>query len=450
MKSIFLLSIVIVFLMITCNNTENANRDITTPRDKSVPFFSIQSDKKIINDPKVDATLKIERNDSVLLQTPIGIELRGAISLSEDKKSYGFEIREKNDSLSNKSLLNLPKNDDWILHGTAIDKSFIRNVLTYHLSNQMGRYASRTQFVELSINDNYKGLYILMEKIKQGKERVAIKKLSQKDSSGEEITGGYILKIDKTAGKNTDFSDYNEQNSFDSRYNAKGKLTDNTNIHYLYDYPKAKNITPAQKTYISNYIHDFEQVMASNQWNNPTQGYAKYIDVDSFVDYFILTEFCQNHDGYRISTFLQKDRNKKLAMGPIWDYDLAYGPEFTFCSDLAKDAWVFKYNQYCGSDGWLIPFWWEKLLKDSAFKNKVSQRWKSLRNDVLSDKKVEQTIDSLTQYLHQHNLVDRNYERWSEKKKGQTYKERHLNHIEHIKSWTKQHSAWIDREIDKL
>ena len=155
MKRIFFLNFILIFALITCNNVENEQREITTPRNKAVPLFSIQSSKKIIDNPKIEAVLKIERNDSLLLETNIGIELRGAVSQWEDKKSYGFEIRDKSDSLSNKSLLGLPKNDDWILHGPISDKSLIRNVLTYTLSNQMGKYASKSQFVELEVNGNY-------------------------------------------------------------------------------------------------------------------------------------------------------------------------------------------------------------------------------------------------------------------------------------------------------
>jgi CotH kinase protein len=446
MKRIFFLNFILIFSLITCNNTENDNRDITTPRNKAVPFISIKSEKKIVDDPKCAAVLKIERNDSLLLQTNIGIEIRGAISQFEDKKSYGFEIRDVSDSLSNKSLLGLPKNDDWILYGPMSEKSFIRNVLTYALSNQMGRYATRTQFVELEINGNYKGLYVLMEKMKQDKGRIAIKKLDKDDNTPEKISGGYILKIDKTAGNDKDDYNYTEQNSFTSHYDTKGQLSNKSKIHYLYEYPKAKNITPQQKAYISQYVHDFEKTIASNA----TQDYAKYMDTDSFVDYFILTEFTQNNDGYRISNFLQKDRDKKLAMGPIWDCDLAYGPEYNFCDGMAKDAWVFRYNQYCGSDGWLVPFWWEKLLQDPAFKNKVNVRWKSLRKSVLSDENVLKTIDDLTKYLQENNLIDRNAERWSEKKKEANFKERHLKHIQKIKAWVKQHSSWIDREIEKI
>ena len=446
MKRIFFLNFILIFSLINCNNIENDNRDITTPRNKAVPFISIKSEKKIVDDPKCAAVLKIERNDSVLLETNIGIEIRGAISQFEDKKSYGFEIRDVNDSLSNKSLLGLPKNDDWILYGPMSEKSFIRNVLTYSLSNQMGRYASRTQFVELEINGNYKGLYVLMEKLKQDKGRIAIKKLDKDDNSPEKISGGYILKIDKTVGNDKDEHNYTEQNSFTSHYDMKGQLSNKSKIHYLYEYPKAKNITLQQKAYISQYVHDFEKTIASNA----TQDYSKYMDTDSFVDYFILTEFIQNNDGYRISNFLQKDRDKKLAMGPIWDCDLAYGPEYSFCGGMEKDNWVFRYNQFCGSDGWLVPFWWEKLLQDPAFKNKANARWKSLRKSVLSDENVLKTIDSLTTYLHESNLVDRNYERWSEKKKEGNFKERHLKHIQHIKAWVKQHSSWIDREIEKI
>lgn len=445
-KGFFLLPLCIIALA-TCHNQRGETQKPPLHRSKAVPYIRVQSSKDIVDEPKVAASLQILRNDSLIFQSDIGIELRGAVSQSFDKKSYGFELKNASKQAQERSILGLPPDEDWILHGPMSDPSLLRNALAYSISRQMGRYAAKWQFVELEVNGDFKGLYLLMEKLKRSPNRIQLAKLTPQDTNADSLTGGYILKIDKTAGTgHRHWSDYTEANSFRSHYDTRGRASRNSKIHYLYEYPKESLITPAQKTYIQNYLHSFEQAMTAPDW--PLQ-YPKYIEIDSFVDYFILNEWMQNHDAYRISTFLQKDRHGKLAMGPIWDCDIAFGPEMSFCGPLRRDAWVFRYNQYCGHDEWLIPFWWEQLLKDPAFKAKVVLRWQQLRQTVLSDTNVTHTIQAMTQYLYQHQLVDRNYERWSEKKR-ESYQQRHQRHVQHLTEWLKKHSQWIDEEVTRL
>lgn len=447
MKKLLLLLPLCLGVLVYCHSQRNSSPTITTPRNKAVPYVQITSESDIVDDPKRKAQLRIVRNDSLLAESVIGIELRGAMSLQYDKKSYGFELRDAQDKAQELSLLGMPADEDWILHGPYSDRSLIRNALVYSLSNQMGRYAARWQFVELEINGDYKGLYLLMEKLKRSPERINVAKLEADQTT--DLTGGYILKLDKTAGASDNWSDYTEQNSVHSGYDQRGRPSADSRIHYLFEYPKATKISAPQKNYLRTYLNNFEQSMASPQYRDSTAGYGQWIDVDSFVDYFILTEFMQNNDGYRISTFMQKDRNGKLAMGPIWDCDLAFGPDQVFCGGMQRDAWVYRYNQYCGNDDWLVPFWWERLLQDPAFKAKVQARWQSLRQNVLSEANVTQTIDQLAGYLQQNGLIDRNYERWSEPKR-ESYQSRYQKHISSLKTWTQRHSRWIDGQILKL
>lgn len=430
-----------------CHSQRTHSPEVRTPRSKAVPYVSITADDDIVDDPKRQARLRIVRNDSLLVESIVGIELRGAMSLQYDKKSYGFELRDSLGKAQELSLLGMPPDEDWVLHGPYADHSLLRNALAYSLSNQLGRYAARWRFVELEINGDYKGLYLLMEKLKRSPERIKVEKIEAEASTN--LSGGYILKLDKTAGASDDWGHYTEANSVHSNYDQRGRPSTNSRIHYLFEYPKANKISPAQKNYLQTYLAGFERTMASPQYRDSTAGYGQWIDVDSFVDYFVMTEFMQNNDGYRISTYLQKNRDGKLAMGPIWDCDLAFGPDFVFCGDLRRDAWVYRYNQYCGNDDWLVPFWWERLLQDERFKTKVKARWQSLRQTVLSDTNVARTIDQMTAYLHTHKLIERNYERWSEPKR-ESPQARHQKHIDYLKSWTQRHSRWIDNQILKL
>lgn len=408
-----------------------------------VPYLKITTQKTIENEPKTDATLSIRYQDSVVFQQNVGIEVRGAISQMYPKKSYGFELRnEQNNSIA-KGILGLPADDDWILYGSFNDPSLIRNRLAYRVSNHIGRYAARSQWVEVEINGEYLGAYLLMEKLKRDKNRIDIKGLNANDTN---ITGGYILKLDKAVGNDNDQYDYDEGNSFPSAYRASGRLSKDANEHFLYHYPKPKDITPQQKAYIQHYIYDFETALASQSFADSTLGYAKYIDTDSFIDYFILTELFQNFDGYRISTFLQKDQNQKLQMGPIWDFDLTMGMP-SFCSNIPKEnIWVYRYNDYCGSDTWLVPFWWKKLLQDPSFVAQLKNRWRELRQEKITEKSLMQMIDNETVFLKNTHLLQRNTNCWGTTKQAGAYD----REIDQMKHWLKARLQWIDVEIQKI
>jgi hypothetical protein len=253
--------------------------------------YRIQADMKIINNG--------EGQRNYLTDVPnnydgwIDIELRGSASLTYPKKQYRFETQDASSNNLNVSLMGMPEENDWILYGPYDDQSLIRNVLAYKLSNEIGRYASRTRFCELVLNNDYRGLYVLMEKIKRDKNRVAISSLDSLDVTGDAVTGGYIIKFDKEKGENV------------------GGWWSNRGIFYQYHYPKADEIVSAQNNYIRDFMNQFEAAMTRPNISDSSVGYPKYIDVESFVDHFILCEYCKNIDAYRISNYMVKDRDSR-------------------------------------------------------------------------------------------------------------------------------------------
>lgn len=286
--------------------------------DVKMPFIEISTLGNTIQDePKSNATMRaydIESDSTVILNYSgnIGIELRGSSSMSFDKKSYGLETRDASNMDLDTSIYGMPNEEDWILYGPYSDKSLIRNVLIFELSNEMGRYASRTKLCELYIDSDYKGVYVFMEKLKRNKERIDISKLKPEEIEGEDLTGGYIIKIDKATGNGGNSLNYTSYNSFGSAYTPDGQTASFPQTYFLYDYPNEDNITPEQRSYISDYIADFEDALAGPDYKDEELGYRKYIDVESFIDFFILNEFSHNPDAYRLSTFMYKDKTKNL------------------------------------------------------------------------------------------------------------------------------------------
>lgn len=413
-----------------------------------LPLFSVNTNgAEIVDEPKRAADFIITEDGETLYSGNMGIEIRGSSSQMFPKKSFGFETWDAEGNDLDASLLEYPEEEDWILYGPYSDKTLVRNVLIYDLAREMNHYASRTKFVELNINGASYGLYVFMEKLKRDKNRIDINKLKDDENEGENLTGGYIVKIDKS-----DKDGYTNQNSFNSSY---GLSTDETEspIRFLYDYPKAEDITEQQKSYISTYITDFEDALASDTFADPDTGYAAYIDVDSFVDFFILNEISNNVDGYRISTYMHKDKNEKLKMGPIWDFNIAFG-NADYCNGGDTNVWAYRFNERCPSDFWFVPFWWNRLLEDPTFVTRLKERWNELRGSTLADAAILGKVDAYTTLLNDSGAIRSNFiiwptfglYIWPNNFVGTNYTE----DIAYLKDWISDRTQWLDNSIDAL
>jgi hypothetical protein len=358
----------------------------------------------------------------------IAIELRGSSSQSYPQKPYRLETQDSLGNNLNVSLLGMPKENDWILYAPYRDTTLIHNMIAYGISNEMGRYASRTRFCELVLDGDYRGIYVLMEKIKRDNKRVDISAMDADDVAGDSLTGGYIIKIDKNAGETSG-----------GWWSAKG-------IQYLYDYPKSAEIVSEQATYIRNFINEFEQAMTDDWTMGPQPAYLKYIDRDSFVDHFIINEFINNCDAYRISAFMHKDRDSKggkLTMGPVWDMDLSLDDAYFDQDRRLFDRWEVDYRLYHSND-MFAPFWWEKLAHDPSFETPASARWQELRRGLLSKDRLYARIDSLVALTTEAR--ERNFQKWPGILKGASYESK----IQRMKQWISDRLDWIDSHIGKL
>ncbi len=428
--------------------------------DDILPQINITTlGQEILDDPKILSRITIteyddQKNATIVYSGDIGIELRGSSSQALfDKKSYSFEIWDANKEGIDTTLLDLPSEEDWILNGPYSDKTMIRHMLAYTLSNDIERYASRTRLVELNINDNYQGLFILMEKLKRDKNRIDISKLREEENSGEDVTGGYIIKLDKATGDGNGGLDYNESNSFESKYAIDGTINGTKRTHFLYEYPDKNDITGAQKEYIADYMQQFEDALISDDFTDDDIGYGAYIKKKTFVDFLLLNELMHNPDAYRLSTYIVKDKNEQLAMGPIWDFNIAMG-NTSFCGGERWDTWVFDYNSVCPNDPWLIHFWWQRLLEDPSFVQDIKDRYQELRMTSFSNMHIMSRIDELTGAIIESGADQRNFNKWDilgeniwpNNFVGNTYQEE----IDFLKEWFENRLMWMDANIENL
>jgi len=429
----------------------NAPTDFT---ESNLPIFIINTlGVEIPNDPKITAELKVIYNgigeinnitDSANEYNGyIGIETRGESSqYFFPKKSYGFETRLENGENNNVSLLGMPEENDWILYAPYSDKTLMRNVMTYDLSNTMGQYCTRTHYCEVIVNSDYKGIYVLLEKIKRDNNRVDIDRLSADENSGDEITGGYIIRVDKTDDINFDT---------DGWYSQPNPTYPNAmDIYFQYYSPDAEAISVEQKQYIQDYILEFEESLISTDFDDSLQGYYNYIDVKSFANTLLINELAKDIDVYRFSNFFYKDKNSnggKLVSGPFWDYNLGYG-NVDYGSEGAQytDDWLYNIVE---PYDWSRMFWWKRLMEDSNFQDEVKTQWTNLRTNSFSNENIEYRIDSISAYLF--DARERNYERWDiiglyvwpNFYVGNTYNE----DFDYFKDWVIDRADWLDENI---
>lgn len=430
----------IVLLVVTGCYTEGASR--IKVYTSNLPIVIIDTfGQQIPNEPKIPARIKIIYDQSggrntlnsqhIDFEGKIGIEVRGKTSQHFPKKQYGVEIQDDDGNDKDASLLQLPAESDWVLNGPYSDKTLMRNYLAYEFSNRIGRYASRTRFVEVFLNQSgeanidkrhYVGVYLLMEKIKRGKKRIDIQSLKPTQENPSEIAGGYILKIDK--------KDWHDA-YFYTRYATRLILV----------YPKGRDISPVQKTWIQNYMDEFEAALAGADFKHPKRGYATYIDIDSFIDHFVINELFKNTDGFRNSTYMYKDRDGKLEMGPVWDFNLSMG-NTVFYGGWETDTWLIYTNP--------VPFWWDRLLTDEDFKQRLVKRWKALRKNELATSKLLDEIDRTADYLSE--AQKRNFERWpvlGRQVFGNPgpYLPTYEQEVQQLKTWLQARLAWMDQRM---
>ena len=375
--------------------------------ESDLPIMVINTNgAEIVNDPKTMATMGLIDNGPGNLNhlndpfngydDHIGIEIRGNSSTTFPKKSYGFELWDASGVEITEPLLGMPSESDWVLSASYSDKSLLNNPLTFDLGQRMGRYAPRWRHVEVVLNGAYIGVYALMEKIKRDADRVNIAKLQPQDTIGDDLTGGYIFKIDRVQGT------YWTSGSGPPNADADQTVT------FILDYPNEP--TPQQAAYIEAYTDSFEYALDGDDFLDTLVGYRHFLDVPSAIDFFLVNEFARNVDGYRLSTFLHKDKDSnggKLTLGPFWDFDLAFA-NADYCDGSTVEGWAWRIADVCSGASELPPFWWGRFMEDPAFTDSLRCRWEGLRDDVFSLSRLDAWCDSMANVLaigQQHNFT---------------------------------------------
>lgn len=328
--------------------------DTTLPvlRVQTVGYGQIADRKKSYRDARVS----LEPNGAGVNGLKSTAQIRGRGNTTWDaivhKKSFQLKFDSK------QSLMGMPAAKRWVLLANFYDRSQLRNWTAQEIASATGlTWTPESRWVELVFNGDYYGIYQLSEKIDVGKNKVDIDKLTSDIEGGEELTGGYLLEIDRNANKAAEHSGW----------------TSETGYPVYIKRPKPGASNAAQRDYIRDHVTRFERALYADNFDDPADGFRRLLDVESFMDYWIVEELTLDTDAFHWSTFLYKQRgDPRLHFGPVWDYDRALGSPY---SRLGPDprGWFTIHPDIALEDG--TRTWAYRMFQDRAFAEQAAHRW---------------------------------------------------------------------------
>lgn len=368
-----------------------------------------------------------------------GMHVRGQSSSGFPKKQYAWETWNNEDEDKNVSILGMPSESDWILYAPYSDKTLMRNGIVYESARALrGNFGGvRTRYVEVFFNSNggtvslndYRGVYVMMEKIKRDKERIDVEKLSDLVTDPALITGGYIFKKDK--------------GPYSSPWN-----TATEGVPLDMHYPERPNT--AQFNYLRGYVNSMESALHSTNFGDPGSGYRAFIEADTFIDAHLFTETFKDIDGYRISTYYSKSRGGKIRALPVWDFNLGLGNA--------------NYLEGENPVGWYYPqvsspnyYWYQRLFQDTEFDLEYWDRFWELRRSLLTTSNMMAAIDRHDAELDGSNgtpnAVTRNFDEWNilgtyvwPNAAGSGSRTTHQSEVDWMKNWLTQRLVWMETQ----
>lgn len=392
------------------------------------------------DDPYADGFFRLYNNehgrnrltDAPSVETKIQARLRGVSSSKFPKKQYQIKMINQDGTRNELDILGMGADWEWVLNISHIDKSLIRNYMCLNIGARIMGYAPETRYCEVfrKRGDDYEyiGVYLLMEPVARGKNRVALTKYNPRYAKT-----AYLLRRDR----------FQEGGVVLDTYATVNRLSHN---FLEVKYPGRKVITARSVKFIEDDISELERMLYSEN-RREFLGYRDVLDSTSCADYFIMNEFFANYDSQWNSFYMHKDLNEKLHFGPVWDFDQALGNNAPF--ELNPQSTAMQNAE-----------WLNKLMSDGKFLYLLMTRYHDLRKGVLSEEYLYRFIDNVTAYLG--DAVDRDWNRWRySDPHSLTYDEKDVlhpnalviraNHKEELDAMKKvihEHGTWLDENID--
>jgi len=377
---------------------------------------------------KLEATMTISNSASSgylnanLYEGRILIEGRGNTTWGVPKKPYNIDLVTESGGDRSSALLGMLSCNEWSLLAFWHDRSLMRIPLAMHLGQHLDGipWTPHLRYVELWVNNEYRGLYCLSEKVQRDSNRINIKKLSDapEDQQEPRITGGYIL----------------EASTPDKLHEREREVQfrSSTDINFTFKYPKAKNVTPAQRQWIMNYVDEFESVVYDgNKFKDPVNGFRKYANIPSFIDWTILHELSKGCDNlFHASIFVHKDWNDKLNMSAPWDFDLSFGNSGVYSED---GNWVRTHR------------WFDRMYRDEDYAQQYNDRVDEMQPLF---EKIPEILQANYLQLEEAGAIDREIKRWPQilqeysSQDGLAIAKNYKTHVQYLSEWTMSRNNW--------
>ena len=381
-------------------------------------------------DDKVNSTVHIisDGGTSLLSKKDTECKGRGNASWNFPKKPMRLKFPKKQTVLPDAPA----KCKKWTLINNYGDKSLMRNKIAFHMSRGIGlSYTPYCQFVDLIFNGEYQGCYQLCDQVEVNPGRVEITEMTPDDIEGEALTGGYFIEIDAYANQ--------EASWFES---LRG-------IPVTIKSPDDDEITPEQSAYIKDYFNKFETAVLTYGFTSETTGYRKYLNLDSFLQYFIVGELDGNTD-YFWSIYMSKERGEeKFVVGPVWDVDLGFDNDYRTYPIANKTDFIYRSGGSVASDA-VKRLADRILIADAKSRERLKYLWSDARVNrhynptyycKLVDRYAEQLAQSqelnfkrwniLGKYVHMNPAVSGSYE----------------GEVQRVKDYLNERFAQLDRII---
>jgi hypothetical protein len=324
--------------------------------------------------------------DVPAISNSAGTHVRGQSSSGFPQRPYALEWWKNDDTDKDLPMLGMPADSDWVLYSPYNEETLIRNAVVYNTMYQWAGQGAgmRSRFVEVFFNQgtdtmsyaDYRGIYLLVEKIKQSSDRVDVEKINAEVTDPALITGGYVWKKDKP---------------------PQAQIIDTTSSgpwgSQTWEVIDPNLYNPQQKNWLDAHVQAFDTaLMNAATWQDPVNGYRKYADTGSFADNLLWVEAFKQIDGYRISTYFHKTRAGKITALPTWDYNLAAGNS-NYLAGENPAGWY--YAHLGGGD---IPYW-PRLLQDPGYVREQWDRFWKARRSALTTANVHRLIDDFSHQL---------------------------------------------------
>jgi len=321
--------------------------------------------------------------DTPMFESLASIRIRGNSSRFFDKPNYRIQLIDEDYGNNRLPLLGMNPGHEWALHGPFLDKTLIRNYMWMNIAHDVmsGLYVPEVRFFELILNGEFQGLYILMETLRVEPNRVNLNRYR----SGMPETS-YFFRID--------WATQNPNRQIETFGIYTLRLEYESLIEILY--PTYLNQSERVRNYVMGSINAFERYLYSPGILINPRAVERYIDIDSFVDFFIINEFIGNNDLFAGSTYFHKDIRGRLVAGPVWDFNNIFD---NFFLTMPVDEF------YLNGRGWF-----DRLFMSPYFTEQVIRRWNSLRQDALSEERLVDYMDDIAEWLG--SAIDRNFEVW--------------------------------------